>query len=76
VDAIHSMILDNQRTSAKTTAETLAISWERVGYIIHELLDMRKLSANWVLKCPNADQTGDRLLVSQTILVSFHRDCV
>jgi hypothetical protein len=26
VDAIHSMILDNQRTSAKTTAETLAIS--------------------------------------------------
>jgi transposase len=35
VDPIHSMILDDQRISA-TTAETLTISRERVGYIIHE----------------------------------------
>jgi hypothetical protein len=38
------------RTSAKSIAE-LGISCERVGYIIHEDLDMRKLSAKWVPKC-------------------------
>jgi hypothetical protein len=44
MDAIYSMILDDRRISAKKTAETLAISQERV-YYIHEVLDMRKLSA-------------------------------
>jgi hypothetical protein len=36
MDAIHSMILDDRRISVKKLAETLAISRERVGYIIHE----------------------------------------
>jgi hypothetical protein len=39
------MILDDRRISDKKIAETLAISPERVGYNIHEILDMRKLSA-------------------------------
>jgi hypothetical protein len=37
-------------------AETLVITQERVGYIIHDILDMRKLSAKWVSKWLNADQ--------------------
>jgi hypothetical protein len=53
-DAIHSMILDDQRISAKKTAGTLTISQEREGHIIHEILDMEKLSAKLVLKCLNA----------------------
>jgi hypothetical protein len=59
VDAIHSMILNDRRISAKKIAETLAISLGQVGYIIHEFLDMRKLSAKWVPKCLNADQKCD-----------------
>jgi hypothetical protein len=39
MDAIHSMILDDQRISAKETAETLVISRERVGYIIQQKRD-------------------------------------
>jgi hypothetical protein len=39
------MILDDRRIPAKMIAETLEISRERVGYIIHEILYMRKLSA-------------------------------
>ena len=39
-----------------TKAEQLGISRERVGSIMHEDLDMRKLSAKWVPKCLNADQ--------------------
>jgi hypothetical protein len=56
VDAIHSMIRNNQKLSAKRIAGTLAISRERVGYIIHEILDMRTFSAKWVPKCLSADQ--------------------
>jgi hypothetical protein len=45
VDVIHSMILDDSRISTKNIGKTMAITQERVGYIIPEILDMRKLSA-------------------------------
>jgi len=48
IDQIHEIILENQRISAKSISEQLGISRERVGSIIHEDLDMRKLSAKWV----------------------------
>jgi predicted XRE-type DNA-binding protein len=54
VNTILSMILHNQRLSAKKIAEILEIPQERVDYIIHKILDMRKLSAKWVPKCLNA----------------------
>jgi hypothetical protein len=76
VDAIYSMILDDWRIFTKKKAETLAISRERVGYIIHEILDMRQLSAKWVPKCLNADQMCDRVLASQAILDWFWWDPV
>jgi hypothetical protein len=41
---------------AKSIAEQLGISCERVVSIIHEDLDMRRLSARWVPKCLNANQ--------------------
>jgi hypothetical protein len=74
VDAIYSMILDDRRTSAKKIAGTLPISRERVGYIIHEILNMRKLSAKWVSKYLNAVQKRDRVLVSRSVLDRFWRD--
>jgi len=55
VDQIHELILEDRRISAKSKAEQLGISRERVVSIIHEDLDMRKLSAKWVPKCLNAD---------------------
>jgi len=56
IDEIRELILEARRISAKSITEQLGISRERVGSIIHEDLDMRKLSANWVPKCLNADQ--------------------
>jgi hypothetical protein len=41
VDGIHSMILVDQRISAKKIAQTLEISWECVLFIVHDVLDMR-----------------------------------
>jgi len=45
IDQIHELILEHRRISAKLIAEQLGISRERVGSIIHEDLDMWKLSA-------------------------------
>jgi len=56
IDQINELILEDRRISAKSIAEQLGISRKRVGSIIHEDMDMRKLSTNWVLKCLNTDQ--------------------
>ena len=60
IDQIHELILEDRRISAKSMAEQLGISRERVGSIILEDFDMRKLSAKWVPKCLNADQKRQR----------------
>jgi len=74
INHIHELILEDGRISAKSIAEKLGISRERVGYIILEDLDMRKLSAKWVLKCLNADQKHQRRQSSEQILEFFRRD--
>ena len=60
IDQIHELISEERRISAKSIAEQLGILREQVGSIIHEDLDMRKLSAKWVPKCLNADQKRQR----------------
>jgi predicted HTH transcriptional regulator len=47
-DKINELILEDRQISAKSTAEKLGISRERVESIINEDLDMRKLSEKWV----------------------------
>ena len=48
IDQIHELILEDRRISAKSIDEQLCTSRERVGFIVHEDLDMRKFSAKWV----------------------------
>jgi len=60
IDQIHELLPEDRRISVKSIAEQMGISRERVGSIIHEDLDMRKLSAKWVPKCLNADQKRQR----------------
>jgi hypothetical protein len=76
VDVIRSMILDDRRIFIKKITKTLEISRERVGHIIYKILDMRKLSAKWVLKYLIAGQKRNRVLASQDILDRFWRDPV
>jgi len=73
IDKIHELILENRRISAKSIAEQLGISPERFGSIIHEDLDMRKLSVKWVPKCLNADQKRQRCHSSEQRLEFFRR---
>ena len=67
IDQIHEIILKDNRISANSIAEQLGISRERFGSIIHEDLDMRKLSAKWVPKCLNMDQKRQRCQSSEQI---------
>ena len=71
MDQIHELILEDRRISTKSIAEQLGISLERLGSIIHEYLDMRKLSAKWVPKCLNADQKRQRCQSSEQHLEFF-----
>ena len=68
---IHGLILEDRRISAKSIAEQLGISRGRVGSIIHEDLDMRKLSSKWFPKCLNEDQKRQRCQSSEQILDFF-----
>jgi hypothetical protein len=71
VDAIHGMISEEHRISAKKMAETLKTSQEHAKFISHDELDMRKLAVKWVPKCLNANPKCDRVLTSQAILEHF-----
>jgi len=74
IDQVHELILEDSRISAKSIAEQLGISGERVGSIIHEDLDVQKLSAKWVPKCLNANRTIQRCQWFEQLLEFFRRD--
>ena len=56
IEQVHNMVLDDQRMKVREISETIGISNERVGYILHEELNMKKLCARWVLHLLTADQ--------------------
>jgi len=74
IDQIYKLILEDCRISAKSIAEQLGISREWVGSIIHEDLDMWKLSAKWVPKCLNMDQKCQWCQSSEQLLEFFRRN--
>jgi histone-lysine N-methyltransferase SETMAR len=49
IKQVHDMIMDDGRIKLREIAETIGISKERVGFILHEELDMKKLCARWVI---------------------------
>ena len=71
IDQIDELILEDTRISDKSIAEQLGISLERVGSIIHEDLDMRKLCTKWIPKCLNSDQKRQRCQSSEQLLEFF-----
>jgi histone-lysine N-methyltransferase SETMAR len=45
IEQVHDMVLNDGRMKVREIAETVGISKERVGYILHEELEMKKLCA-------------------------------
>jgi len=67
IDQIHELILEDRWISAKSIPEQLGISREWVRSILHEDMDMRKLSAKFVPKCLNNDKKSQRCHSSEQI---------
>jgi len=55
-------------------AETIGISKECVGHILHEELDKKKLCARWVSCFPTADQKRTRMKISEQWLECFNKN--
>lgn len=74
IKKIHKIILDNRKVTLNDIAKTLSISKERVGHIINEYLDMRKLCAKWVPRVLTIDQKQQRVDDSKHCLMLFKRN--
>jgi hypothetical protein len=68
------MALDDRRMKVREIAETIGISKERVGYILHEELDMKKLCTRWFPLLLTADQRHSRMKIYEHCLERFNKN--
>jgi histone-lysine N-methyltransferase SETMAR len=74
IEQAYDMVLDDWQMKVSEIAEAIGISKERVGYILHEELDMKKLCARWVPHLLTADQKCTRMKTSEQCLEHFNRN--
>jgi histone-lysine N-methyltransferase SETMAR len=74
IEQVHDMVLDDWRMTVCKIAETIGISKECVGYILHKELDMKKLCARWVPRLLTADQKCTRMKISEQCLEHFNKN--
>jgi hypothetical protein len=68
IEQVHNMVLDDWRMKVREINESIGISKERVGYILHEELDMKKICSRWVPRLLTADQKRTRMTISEHCL--------
>ena len=71
---MHNTLLDDRQMKVCEIAETIGISKEHVGYILHEELDTKKLCARWVPRLLTADQKCTRMKISEQCLERFNKN--
>ncbi|XP_014485173.1 PREDICTED: uncharacterized protein LOC106749835 [Dinoponera quadriceps] len=74
VTKIHDFVLADRRLKVREIAETVGISKDRVGHILHKILGMRKLSARWVQRLLTPDNKRNRETTSEQCLTLFKRN--
>jgi histone-lysine N-methyltransferase SETMAR len=74
IEQEHDMILDDRRMKVHEISETIGISKERVGYILHEELDTKKLCARWLPRLLTADQKRTTMKISEQCLERFNKN--
>ncbi|GFW33798.1 putative mariner transposase [Trichonephila clavipes] len=74
IKKIYKIIFDYRKVKLIEIAETLKISKERVGHIVNEYLDMRKLCSKWVPHEITIDQKQQRIDDSKPCLELFNRN--
>jgi transposase len=74
IEQVHDMVLDDRQMKMCQIAETIGISKEHVGYILHKKLHMKKLCARWVPRLLTADQKRTRMKISEQCLERFNKN--
>jgi len=74
IEQVHDMVLDDRRMKVREIAETIGISKEHVGYILHEELDMKKLCTRWLSCLLKTDQKRTRMKISEHCLERFNKN--
>ena len=65
IEQVHNMVLDDRWMKVREIAETIGISKERVGHILHKELDMKKLCTRWVPRLLTADKKCTHVKISE-----------
>ena len=71
---IHDLVLADRRLKVHEIAETVGISKNCVGHILHEILGMREVSARWVSRLFTPDNKRNRENTSEQCLTLFKRN--
>lgn len=72
IQKVHNIVMEDRRLKLREIAETVGISKEGVGNILHEELGMKKLSARWVPRLLTCDQKLIRMRICQENLERFN----
>lgn len=71
---VRHLVLADRRLKVREMAETTGICKERVGHILHEILDMRKLLAQWLPRSLTEEDKRNREATSATCLALLRRN--
>lgn len=74
IDKVHDIVLADRRVKVLEIAEAVGISADRVWTILHEHLDMSKLSARWVPRLLTPEQRRNRVVTSESCLKMYKRN--
>jgi len=74
VKQVHRIVLSDRKVKLRELAEAVGISKERAGYILHDLLKMKKLSVRWVPRLLTVDQKQQRVDDSTAGLALLQRN--
>jgi len=74
IEQVHNMVLADQRMKVHEIAKTIGISKERVGYILHEELNKKKLRIKWVPRLLTASQKRTRMKIYEQCLEYFNKN--
>ncbi|KAK5645801.1 hypothetical protein RI129_004265 [Pyrocoelia pectoralis] len=76
IDKVHDLVLTDRRLKVCKLAEAIRIATERVHFILHNELHMKKLCARWVPRLLNPEQMRIRMRTSAGNLRVFAKNPV
>ncbi|XP_011066981.1 PREDICTED: histone-lysine N-methyltransferase SETMAR-like [Acromyrmex echinatior] len=74
VQQVHQIVLSDRKVKLRELTEAVGISKERVGYILRDVLEMKKLLTQWVPRLLTIDQKQQRVDDSTAGLALLQRN--